>query len=92
MNLRELERSRVGEKLGRRAGAGLQLLEQLFRNPVVNVKRVMEATGLSQPAANALANAMEDIGVLREMTGKKTYRVFAFDRYLQLFEEKDERS
>ena len=92
VNLREAERGRVGENLGRRAGAGLQLLEHLFRNPVVNVKRVMEATGLSQPAANALANAMEEIGVLREMTGKKTYRVFGFDRYLQLFEEKDERS
>lgn len=91
VTLREDERTRIGEKLGRRAGAGLQLLEHLFRNPVVNVKRVVEATGLSQPAANALVNAMEDIGVLREMTGKKTYRVFGFDRYLQLFQERDDR-
>lgn len=92
VNLREEERGRVGEQLGRRAGAGLQLLEHLFRNPVINVKGVVQATGLSQPAANALANAMEEIGVLCEMTGKKTYRVFGFDRYLQLFEEKDDRS
>jgi Fic family protein len=92
VNLREEERSSVGEQLGRRAAAGLQLLEHLFRNPVVNVKGVVQATGLSQPAANALANAMQEIGVLREMTGKKTYRVFGFDRYLQLFEEKDDRS
>jgi predicted transcriptional regulator len=67
------------------------LLEHLFRNPVVNVKRVEEVTGLSQPVANALTNAMEEAGVLREMTGKKTYRVFGFDRYLQLFQERDVR-
>jgi hypothetical protein len=58
---------------------------------MVNVKRVEEVTGLSQPAANALTNAMEDIGILRETTGRKIYRLFAFDRYLELFQEKDER-
>ena len=28
-------------------------------------------------AANALTNALEEIGVLRETTGRKTYRMFA---------------
>ncbi|MFP4624201.1 MAG: Fic family protein [Gemmatimonadota bacterium] len=91
VHLREEERMRIGQDLGRRAGPGLQLLEHLFRNPVVNVKRVEEVTGLSQPAANALTNAMAEIGVLREMTGRKSYRVFGFDRYLQLFQEREER-
>jgi Fic family protein len=91
VRLREEERTRIGEELGRRAGSGLQLLEHLFRNPVVNVKRVEEVTGLSQPAANALTNAMVEIELLREMTGRKTYRVFGFDRYLQLFQERDGR-
>lgn len=91
VHLREEERARIGQELGRRASSGLQLLEHLFRNPVVNVKRVEEVTGLSQPAANALTNAMEEVGVLREMTGKKTYRMFGFDRYLQLFQEREER-
>jgi hypothetical protein len=34
---------------------------------------------------------MVEIDLLREMTGKKTYRVFGFDRYLQLFQERDGR-
>jgi Fic family protein len=92
VQLREEERKRIGQELGRRAGSSLQLLEHLFRNPVVNVRRVGEVTGLSQPAANALTNALEEVGVLREMTGKKSYRVFGFDRYLQLFQERAERS
>ncbi|MEX2374316.1 MAG: hypothetical protein WD942_01860 [Dehalococcoidia bacterium] len=56
------------------------------------MKRVGEVTELSQPAANALTNALEEIGILRETTGRKTYRMFAFDRYLKLFEERDQRS
>ena len=92
VNLREEARSQINQNLGRRAGSGLGLLEDLFRNPIVNVKRVGEVTGLSQPAANALTNALEEVGLLRETTGRKTYRIFAFDAYLRLFEEREQRS
>jgi Fic family protein len=92
VNLREEARAEINRKLARRAASGLVLLEDLFRNPVVNVRRVEQVTGLSQRAANALANSLEAIGLLREMTGKKTYRLFGFDGYLRLFEERDQRT
>lgn len=91
VELRETMRSEINQKLGRRAGSALLLLDELFKSPIVNVKRVEAITGLSQPAANALTNALEETGILHEITGKKTYRVFAFGRYLDLFAEKDER-
>ncbi len=91
VDLREETRTELNQHLGRRAGSGLELLEELFRNPITNVHRVKDITGLSQPAANALTNRMEEIGVLREITGRKTYRVFAFDRYLKLFDESEAR-
>ena len=92
VDLREETRTEISQQLGRRAGSGLLLLEDLFRNPIVNVKRVSEITDLSQPAANGLTNALEEIGILRETTGRKTYRMFTFDRYLKLFEERDQRT
>jgi hypothetical protein len=92
VDLREEARTEISQQLGRRSGTGLLLLESLFRHPIVNVKRVGDLTGLSQPAANALSNALEEIGILRETTGRKTYRMFAFERYLELFQEKDERT
>jgi Fic family protein len=91
VRLREETRVEISQKLGRRTGSALELLEYLFRNPVVDVRRVKEVTRLSQPAANSLTNVMAEVGILRELTGKKTYRVFAFGRYLDLFQEKDER-
>jgi len=32
------------------------------------------------------------VGILRETTGRKTYRMFAVDQYLKLFEERDQRT
>lgn len=90
--LREETRTLISNEMGRRAGSALTLLEALFENPIVNVKRVESVTGLSQPAANGLTNAMEELGILQEMTGKKTYRRFAFAAYLDLFEERDRRT
>lgn len=91
VELREATRSEINQGMGRRAASALLLLEELFRNPLVNVNRAKAITGLSQPAANALTNALEETGILREVTGKKTYRVFAFSRYLELFEEREDR-
>jgi len=91
VQLREEKRQQVNEELGRRAGTGQILLEKLFQQPYVNVKRVQDITGLSQPAANTLANVMEEIGILKEITGKKTYRIFAFHEYMQLFDERASR-
>lgn len=91
VRLRERKREEVTKRLGRRSGNALVLLEHLFRQPYVNVKKVEEVTGLSQPAANALANAMEEAGILGEVTGKQKYRVFGFVEYLSLFSERAER-
>lgn len=91
VRLREPKRELVNPKLDR-AGNGQILLDALFRQPYVNVRIVECITGLSQPAANALANAMEDIGVLREVTGKQTYRVFGFQGYMELFSERQQRA
>lgn len=91
VRLREEKRALVAERLGRRSGSALVLLEHLFRQPYVDVKKVAEVTSLSQPAANALANAMEQAGIVSEVTGKQKYRIFGFLEYLALFSERAER-
>jgi Fic family protein len=78
--------------VGRRASRAHHLLDGLFKNPVVNVKDVKRITGLSQPAANALANTLATMGILSESTGGRRNRVFMFDRYLALFEERGQRA
>lgn len=91
VQLQAKKRSQVMQELGRRINTALLLLDSLFRQPYVNVKMVQEVTDLSQPAANSLANAMVEKGILKEITGKQTYRIFAFTEYLQLFSERSDR-
>jgi hypothetical protein len=40
---------------------------------------------LSVPSANALIKVMCDAGILREMTGQRRGRIYAFQEYLDLF-------
>jgi Fic family protein len=92
VELREEVRDQITRRVGRRASRAHQLLDGLFQNPVVNVKDVKRITGLSQPAANALANTLATMGILSESTGGRRNRVFMFDRYLALFEERGQRA
>ena len=84
-SLREDHREVVTSNLGRGAGKGLVLLEQLFYRPIVNVNTVINMTGLSVARANTLVAEFERIGLLRETTGRRRNRIFSYKSYLSLF-------
>lgn len=86
-NIREDHREMVTGQLGRGAGTALTLLEELFRRPIVTVNRVREATQVSYANANNLVKQLSDLGLLRETTGHKRNRRFAYDPYLALFRD-----
>ncbi len=90
MTLREQDRMRVQE-LGRRTGVAHQLLDFLFKQPIVTVNTVRKQLDVSKPTANALVAALEEIELLKETTGMKRNRVFAYDEYLRLFAEREAR-
>ncbi len=71
--------------LGRKAENARNLLMYLYKKPIVNATVVAKNLGLSSRATNELLKDMENMGLLKEMTGYKRNRVFAFDPYLKLF-------
>lgn len=82
--LRESDRDRVAVGLGRRAANAQLLVDELFRRPIIKVKTVEQLLGVSQPTASSLVAALEELGLLRELTGRQRYRVFAYSEYLDL--------
>lgn len=88
--LRERDRARLAE-LGRRAGSASQLLDLLFRQPVVSVPLTAMVLGVARPTANSLVSSLEDMGLLRETTGFRRNRRFEYTEYLDLFAERDNR-
>lgn len=85
--MREHHRKQITDSLGRRAGAGLALLETLYFKPFVTVATVEQITNLSYPNANILTKQLEDLGILSEVTGQKRNRRFGYMPYLALFRD-----
>lgn len=71
--------------LGKRAANGRQVLNLLYRKPVVSAADIERALAVSTPTANALIRDFEKLGMLKEITGQQRGRAYAFDRYLRLF-------
>jgi Fic family protein len=80
------DRDRVGT-LGRISGSGLRVHYALQQHPIQTVLTVTQRTGLTVPTVTAVMKALEAQGVVRELTGKRRGRVYAYQRYLQLLDE-----
>ena len=85
--MREGHRSMITANLGRGAGKGLTFLEQLYFRPIVNVNTVIQITSLSFARANDLVGQFQNLGLLRETTGRRRNRVFSYEPYMALFRE-----
>ena len=80
------DRERI-ERLGRRAGSALRVHQTLKERPLASLQDVCTRTGLSFPAAGSAMKLLVEIGVARELTGKRRNRVFAYDQYLAILSE-----
>lgn len=83
-SLQEEHRNLVGRQFPGTA-TGLVLLDQLFRNPVTTAKKAAKIIGRSYPVANQLIADLEELGLLREITGGHRNRVYRYEPYSALF-------
>ena len=80
------DRSRIGHQ-GRRAGSALRVHQSLVERPVGGIRHLARRTGLSAPTvANAL-RLLEELGIVREITGRQRGKVFTYERYLAVLRE-----
>jgi len=85
IELRERDRSLLRERLGRRAAAGLDLLDLLIEHPIVDSKWVRNRLRKSQPTVDKLLGDLVRAGVLRETSGLRRGRQYSYARFLTLF-------
>lgn len=71
--------------LGAVSKNAIQLLDHLYRMPVVRIKDVERIVGLSNPNAIALINRFVKLGILDEITQRKRNKVFAYSKYISAF-------
>ena len=86
IELREKDQQKI-MKLGKGAKNAIKLLKNLYKLPIINVKKVEEFTGLSREGANRLVKKFVKLDLLVPKEKEKKYgRIFIYKKYLRLFE------
>ena len=75
----------IGES-GGYATNTLRLHQLLMRNPITDATTARKALGISAPAARRALERLENLEVVREITGKQRKRIYAYEKYLGILE------
>ena len=86
IELREKDQQKI-MRLGKGTKNAIKLLKNLYKLPIINVKKVEEFTGLSREGANRLVKKFVKLDLLVPKEKEKKYgRIFIYKEYLGLFE------
>lgn len=72
---------------GDQTNSMLRIHELMQTHPFLNAAQAQRNTGLSAPTVNKTFEALEALGIVREITGKQRGRVFAYEAFLQILDE-----
>ena len=75
------------QTLGRSASTALRVFRALCERPLVTLNQICKHTGLSFPAASKAMQALEGLGIVQEITGRRRNRAFAYQQYLTILSE-----
>lgn len=81
----EEDRRRIGG-IGQSAASVLRLHHLLQQKPVISAPDAASRLGLSRPTVRKSIRHLEQLGILREITGKRRDRQYVYDEYLGILE------
>jgi Fic family protein len=73
--------------LGRGSAAALRVHDFVARYVLMSVPRAADELELSLPTVYKAVARLEEVGILREVTGRQRGRLYVYDEYLQLLNE-----
>ena len=82
----EEDTSRI-QQTGRAAPNALRVLGALRQRPIVTLKHLRDADGMTFPTASKAMQTLIAAGIARELTGQRRNRVFVYDAYLAILNE-----
>lgn len=86
-SLRTNDKARLIE-LGRQAGSANQIIDALFEQPIASINKLIEITGISAATVGKTLDALEQqLGIVKEITGQKRNRVFAYTTYIEILNQ-----
>ena len=83
LNLFETDRIHI-ERLGCPAASALRVHQLLQQKPIINIPDAAKKLGISVPTITKSVQHLEDLRIVREITGKQRGRAFAYSGYLEI--------
>ena len=74
-------------RLAHSGSSARRLQELMQRHPYASAAVLVRASGLSAPTVNAALEELRQQGIVREVTGRRRGRVFAYAAYLAILDE-----
>lgn len=65
----------------------IMFLDKLFYNPIIRTKDLQKKLDISYQSAANLISTFEELGILKEISGKKRDKIFSFHKYLEILSE-----
>ena len=88
LRLRNIDLNKVSN-LGRTTKNALLVLDSLYKNPLISLRKVVEITQLSRSNAYGLLRRLEKVHILSQLPAKpKRTKVYVHREYLSLFNDK----
>ncbi|MDD5208398.1 MAG: Fic family protein [Elusimicrobiales bacterium] len=81
------EHSAAIEGLGRSKGTALKVHELFKKHCILSLPLVCKELGVSFPTANKTLGKLQQLGFVKEITGKQRHRVFSYEPYLKILQE-----
>ncbi len=69
---------------GKLASSPLRIHRILQERPVLSASHAVKSAGISLPTVYSAVKHLESLGIVKEVTGKKKNRIFAYDEYFQI--------
>jgi Fic family protein len=71
--------------LGTRSSDAHKIIEYLYSNPIIDAQKVAKIIEKTPRTAYKLLSTLEDLDILKEVTGTQRGRLYVFEEYLELF-------
>jgi Fic family protein len=86
LGIAERDREKIRDR-GRAAGSAEVVHHALQRMPVCTVARLAKTTKLTLPTVLKALDVLEQLGIVREVTGKQRHRIYHYDGYMNVLNE-----
>ncbi len=73
--------------LGARSSDAHKVIEYLYNHPVIDAQIVSKIINKKSQSAYQLINKLEEVKVLKEITGAQRNRLYAYEEYINIFRD-----